>query len=83
VRAAGVLDVVERMPSATDFPQLAELTSRQWEILERLLRGERVPTIAAALFISPSTVEYHLGKVFRKLGVRSRIQLAHALAGRG
>jgi DNA-binding CsgD family transcriptional regulator len=37
---------------------------------------------AAALFLSPKTIEYHLRSIYRKLDVRSRPALADALAGR-
>jgi DNA-binding CsgD family transcriptional regulator len=75
LQAAGVIDEIDRLPAATDHPQLTDLSSRQWEILIRLLRGERVPTIAKALYLSQSTVRNHLAAIFRRFGVHSQADL--------
>jgi DNA-binding CsgD family transcriptional regulator len=58
-----------------------QLTPQETQVARLVVEGSSNRQVAAQLFISPNTVEYHLQKVFRKVGVSSRTQLARALLG--
>jgi DNA-binding CsgD family transcriptional regulator/PAS domain-containing protein len=83
IAAAGIGDAPTSGEMWWGDPALRELSRRQLEILRRLLRGERVPTIAGELFLSRSTVRNHLSAIYRRLGVHSQAELlARLLPGR-
>jgi DNA-binding CsgD family transcriptional regulator len=56
------------------------LTAQEERVARAAGRGATTQEIAADLFLSPKTVEFHLGRAYRKLGVRSRAELANVLA---
>ncbi len=55
------------------------LTSQEHAVARAVASGGSNREIAEALFLSPRTVEHHLGNVYRKLGVHSRAALAARL----
>jgi DNA-binding NarL/FixJ family response regulator len=52
---------------------LSNLTPREMEILQLVLKGWTNKSIAAAFDISEKTVEFHLGRLYTKIGVRTRM----------
>jgi len=84
--AAGFAERARRELSATGetvrkrtVETVDELTTQEAQVARLAAQGQTNPEIAALLYISPRTVEYHLHKVFSKLGISSRRELRKAL----
>jgi DNA-binding CsgD family transcriptional regulator/tetratricopeptide (TPR) repeat protein len=61
------------------FGAREDFTSQEAQVARLAAEGHTNPEIGAELFLSPRTVEWHLGKVFAKLGIESRKEISGAL----
>ncbi|HEY8978526.1 MAG TPA: helix-turn-helix transcriptional regulator, partial [Streptomyces sp.] len=77
--AGGAPAVVERQPAADALEGLA---SMERQVASLVMEGATNREIAARLFISVKTVEATLTRVYRKLGIRSRVDIVRLAAGR-
>jgi DNA-binding NarL/FixJ family response regulator len=73
---AEVLQAMKRDPKKAKDP-VASLTPRQREILQQLAEGQSAKQIAAALGISPRTVEFHKYHMMESLRIQSSAELTH------
>jgi DNA-binding CsgD family transcriptional regulator len=72
IAAIDLTTALATAPSGAEVPGVTRLTTRELQIVRRLVGGDRVPAIADALFLSQNTVRNQLSSVYRKLGVRSQ-----------
>jgi DNA-binding CsgD family transcriptional regulator len=71
LRLAGARQAVDRPRDPSEA-----LTAQEWRVAQLVAQGLTNREVAGSLFLSPKTIEHHLSAIYRKLGVRSRTQLA-------
>jgi len=81
-RARAELAATGEKARKRDVPSSRDLTPQELQIALAVAGGATNREAAARLFLSPKTVEAHLSSLYRKLGIRSRTDLARLFAGR-
>ena len=77
-RVVGVFGLIEGRPDDSPAAPPPHLTPRQVEVLRLLERGRSTKQIAAELHLSPETVRNHVRRLFRALGVNTRLEAVAA-----
>ena len=78
-RAHRELKVAGARPRRLQFSGVDALTAAERRVVDLAVRGRTNRDIAESLFVTAKTVENHLGRAYRKLGVSAREELEDAL----
>jgi DNA-binding CsgD family transcriptional regulator len=81
-RARSELRVAGDTPQSPEAAPIGELTPQELQVALVVARGASNREAAAELFLSAKTIDFHLQRIYRKLGIRSRTQLARLLSER-
>lgn len=79
--AAGLAAALRRQREAA--ASTTDLSAREREVLDHLVAGRSVPSIAALLHISPSTAKTYVARIYDKLGARNRAEAVMAAVRSG
>jgi DNA-binding CsgD family transcriptional regulator len=79
-RAAAELRATGESVGPRTVDREAQLTPQELQIAKLVAEGRTNKAIAAQLYLSPKTIEYHLANAYRKLDVHSRVELTRLLA---
>jgi DNA-binding CsgD family transcriptional regulator len=82
-RARAELEATGETVQRRDAYAAQQLTPQELQVALAVGRGATNKEAGAALFLSPKTIESHLGRIYRKLGLRSRTDLVRLLASQG
>ena len=74
-RASRELHATGEKARARSVDAAMSLTPQEVQVARRAAQGATNAEIGTEMFISPATVDYHLGKVYRKLGIAGRREL--------
>ncbi|MET0767564.1 MAG: LuxR family transcriptional regulator [Aeromicrobium sp.] len=80
-RASRELEATGEPPRSGGVARTADLTQQELTVAELAASGKTNAEIAATMFLSVNTIDYHLRKVFQKLGISSRRQLFDRVGG--
>ena len=72
-----IQELAKHLDASTKLSGHKALSTRELEVMQRIVRGEETQEIAAALSLSPKTISTYRGRILAKMGLRNDVELAN------